>query len=103
MSITEFATLLETLNIPVALNRFSEPQQPPFLIYLDVGSENFAADNIVFHEIINIDVELYTKHVDDALDSRIKQLFTDHEIFYEWSRNWIEQEKIYQTIYEVSI
>jgi hypothetical protein len=103
MTITEFVTLLESIGMPVALNRFSETQKPPYIVYFDVGSENFSADNVVYCEFINIDVELYTTHVNDALENQIKQLFTDNEIYYEWSRNWIEQEKIYQTTFEVII
>jgi hypothetical protein len=103
MKITEFANLLETIGVPVAMNRFSESQQPPFLIYVDVGTTNFGADDIVYYEAINIDVELYSWTVDDELENRIKKLFTDNGIYYEWTRNWIETEKIYQTIYEVNL
>lgn len=101
MTVIEFVTLLESVGIPVALNRFSETQKPPYIVYFDVGSENFGADNVVYCEFINIDVELYTQNVDDALENQIKQLFTDHDIYYEWSRSWIEQEKLYQNIFEV--
>lgn len=103
MDIISFANLLETIGVPVACNRFNEPQQAPFIIYLDDGSENFGADNIVYHESINVTVELYSETIDDALESRIKQLFTDNGIYYDWSRNWIEANKQYQTTYEVSL
>ena len=103
MSITDFANLLESLGLPVACNRFNEPQKPPFLIYLDTSSDNFGADNIVFHESINVDIELYSETINDELENRIKQLLTENGIYYDWVRTWIESEKIYQTNYEVSL
>ena len=103
MKITEFTNLLNSLGVPVACNRFTSPQSTPFLIYMDVGSENFGADNVTYFESINIDVEVYTDRIDDDLEDRIKKLFDDNGIYYDWSRQWISQEKIYQTTYEVTI
>lgn len=103
MKIHDLITALEALNIPVANTRFLGEKQTPFLVYFDASSENFGADNIVYHENINVDIELYTETIDDDLEARLKKIFTDNEIYYEWDRSWIQSEKVYKTIYEVTI
>lgn len=103
MTLTELASLLSTLNIPVAYSHFKTAQTPPFIAYIDTGSDNFGADNKVYAEITNVDIELYTTTVNRNLENQIKQLLSDNDLYYNYSRTYIETEKIYKITYEVFI
>ena len=103
MKIDDLIIALEALDIPIACNHFLTEKTTPFLIYIDLNSENFGADNIVYYESRNIDIDLYTETIDDDLESRLKAIFTENEIYYEWDRSWIDSEKVYKTTFEVTI
>ncbi|MFF5994794.1 hypothetical protein AAGS61_08525 [Lysinibacillus sp. KU-BSD001] len=103
MKVTELVTELENLNIPLAYHSFEEYTAPPFLIYLDTDSDNFGADDVVYHEVTNIDIELYTEIVDDQLEKQLKDVLTAANLYYDWSRVYIKEEKVYKTTFEVSL
>lgn len=103
MKLIELIALLETLNIPIAYHHFKSPQTPPFLIYIDVDSESFIADDTVYHEVVNVDIELYSVERDRALESRIKGLLNSAEIPYGFSVIFIEATKQYKSTYEVIV
>ena len=51
MRIEEWKSLAEETGFPSAYDHFAEGESPapPFLIYRFNGSDNFAADGIVYH------------------------------------------------------
>ena len=53
MTLQEMATLLRGMGIPLAYHHFAEGESPdpPFLLYLSPGSDNFAADGIAYFKV----------------------------------------------------
>lgn len=93
-------TLLE-LKIPFAYDHFAEGEspEPPFICYLIPGSNNFAADGMVYFKLNEVRIEMYTDFKDIALESRVEDVLDRHGIFYNKSETWIQSEKLYEVMY----
>ena len=105
MNYDEIVSMLEEANLPLAYNHFAEGESPdpPFLIFLYPGSSNFAADNKVYASYPIVNVELYTDKKDPALEEKIESIFFFHEVYWEKSETWIESEKMYEVLYELTL
>ena len=68
------AVMLAEMEIPFAYDHFAEGESPdpPFICFLFPGSENFAADNVVYMEFSNLSIELYTDEKDPELEDRVE-------------------------------
>ena len=78
-----------------------ESPDPPFITYLLPGSDNFPADGKVYFRITEVHIELYTDAKDPPLEQKVEKLLTEHEMFFHKSEVWIEEEKMYEVLYEV--
>ena len=69
--------MLAETEIPFAYDHFAEGESPdpPFIYFLFPGSENFAADNVVYMEFSNLSIELYT----DEKDPELEMVYVDSE------------------------
>lgn len=105
MTHEEVVQMLEEAGLPLAYDHFSEGESPdpPFICFLFPGSENFSADNIVYAEFQNLNVELYTDEKNPELEDRLEAILTDHEIFWNKSEVWIETEKLYEVLYQMTV
>ena len=99
----ELKTLAEESGLPSAYDHFAEGEspEPPFLIYRFNGSDNFAADGIVYHPIAEVHLELYTDRKDPETESTIEALLTKHGLFYQKSEVWIAEERLYEVLYQM--
>ena len=89
--------MLAETEIPFAYDHFAEGESPdpPFICFLFPGSDNFAADNVVYMEFSNLSIELYTDRVEAVLNA--------HELFWNKSEVWIESEKLYEVLYQMTV
>ena len=67
------------------------------------GSENFAADDVVYVEFSNLSIELYTDEKDPELEDRVEAVLNAHEMFWNKSEVWIESEKLYEVLYQMTV
>ncbi|KLR75272.1 phage protein [Geobacillus sp. T6] len=103
MKLTELDDMLKATGFPVAYSHFSKPQKPPFITYVVAYSSNFDADDQVYHEIENIQIELYTTKKDFAAEEKVKAVLDANNLVYETSETYIPSEKLYQKVYEVRL
>lgn len=104
MILQELAQKLNTLGYPVTYSHFKTAQTPPFIIYLDGNSDNFSADNTTYHEVENVDIELYTTKKDLIAEKKIKDLLKENDMPFETSpMNWIESEKVFQKVFFIQL
>lgn len=100
--LSNFKTLLDTLNVPVAYHHFNEKTSLPYIVFYENGSDNFFADNKVYQKCMSIDVELYTNIKDTTLESRLETLLDNNEIPYEKiTETYINDEKMYEIVYQI--
>ena len=97
--------LAELSDIPFAYDHFSEGESPdpPFICFLFPGSENFSADNTVYAEFSNLNIELYTDEKNPELEDRLESVLNKYEIFWNKSEVWIETEKMYEVLYQMTV
>ncbi|BDH62112.1 hypothetical protein MTP04_22420 [Lysinibacillus sp. PLM2] len=118
MTLPELVQLLKTIKrvvngveepIPIAYSHFTQTTEnpmpsPPFICYLDQDSDNFSADNKTYHEVENVDIELYFKKKDLALEKQIKNLLIENELPYEKTPSiWIESEGVFQCVFSITL
>lgn len=90
--------LLESLGLPVKENRYLGVMPLPCIIYTD-DIETGGADllnNVITH---NIGVELYAEKIDRMNEERIENLLDEMPVRYTRTRNWVESEKFFLTLY----
>lgn len=105
MTYDDLVAMLEEAGLPFAYDHFAEGESPdpPFLVFLFPGTDNFFADNTVYEKVNNLNIELYTDKKDPETEDRIEKILTSHELPYEKSEVWIDSEKMYEVLYQTQI
>lgn len=101
MTIQDVYIRLRSTGLPVAYYAFQSRQEPPFIVYLTDGDNNFSADGRVYFSAHKIRVELYTQEKDQSAEAQIEDAFAD--IFYTKEQVFIDSEGVYETIYEMEV
>lgn len=89
----------------VAYYAFPESQAPqlPYICYLVTSTQNFAADNKVYSEIQNVDIELYTETKDEAAEKKIENALDSAEIVWERTEDYLESENCFMITFSIQI
>ena len=97
--------MLGRISLPVAYDHFAEGESPdpPFVCFLYPSNAPLGADNTVYYQLHHLDIELYTDEKNPPLEARVEKLLTEHELFFHKSEVWIEEEKMYEVLYEVTV
>ena len=86
MTHAEVKAMVEEMGLPYAYDHFAEGESPdpPFIFN-------------------RLDIEVYTDYKDPDTEAAIEEVLTAHELFYEKSEAWIETEKMYEVLYELTV
>ena len=103
MNITQLATELNKIGLPLSYNHFTDPPVPPYLVYLFSYSNDLIADNANYEEIGVYQIELYTNKKDVVSEKKVEDKLKGLEIPYTKFEIWIDSEKLYQIVYEINI
>jgi len=105
MTHEDVKVMLEEMSLPVAYDHFAEGESPdpPFVCFLYPQNVPIGADDTVYYQLHHLDIELYTDEKNPPLEARVEKLLTEHELFFHKSEVWIEEEKMYEVLYEVTI
>ena len=105
MTEKEVFQMVASTGLPAAYHHFEEGQspEPPFLVYLYPGTNNFSADGTVYQGINQMDIELYTDKKDRTAEREVEAVLKKHGFFYEKNETYIETEKMYEVIYEMEV
>lgn len=90
------------INGGVGVMEVRQPQMVEKAVQ-DPKAENFGADNLVYHHFNRLDIEVYTDYKDPDMEANIEEVLTAHELYYEKSEVWIETEKMYEVLYELTV
>lgn len=103
MTYSELYTQLTTSGLPVAYDHFPEEEcpDPPFVVYREVGTNNFGADDEVRKKISRMEIELVTIGKDTEAEEDLEEAlgFT----FWNMVDSYAEDEKTWSTFYEIEI
>ncbi len=98
MELTEIKAKLDTLKIPVAYMCFKAPQDLPFVVYYEAGTEIKGSDHYNLYRDVTINIELYTEEKQPSLERQIESLFRDREI-EKTTDTYISEEKMFMTTF----
>ena len=108
MTLNDIYTILKATGYPVAYSHFTGTTTtplpiPPYITYLTAYSSNLMADNKVYKKIDNLQIELYTNKKDLTTEKKLEDILDNNDIAYDSTETWIDTEKLFQKIYEISI
>ena len=105
MTHKEVMQMIAETGIPFAYDHFAEGESPdpPFICFLFPGSENFSSDNIVYAAFETLHLELYTDEKNPELETKVEEVLSKHELFWNKTEVWIESEKLYEVLYTMSV
>lgn len=97
-TLKDLYNLLCVTGFPVAHSFFLEPQQPPFVVYVDDSYKSIDANSKTLYTRLHIRAELYIENDDITSELTFEQVLKD--LSYSKSKMWIDEEKIYNVTYE---
>lgn len=103
MTLQELLNLLDSTGFPVAYNHFNSAPSVPFIVYRLPSEDGFDADNMVYHNISDVEIEVYTNRKDLNVEATIKNLLNENELPFVTFETFIESEKLFQKIYETRL
>lgn len=94
--------ILKKINMPASYMKFREEIKPPFIVYFSSGSENFVADNKVYHSEYNYVIEYYFTKKSREEEMLIEQTFNKEETVWTKSEDiYIQSEDMYLIRYYI--
>jgi hypothetical protein len=105
MTYTQIAGLVASIGLPCAYDHFAEGEspEPPFVVFLLPGTNNFMADGEVYEQVTEVSIELYTDLKMPPLEERVEDILRTHEIPWDKTEVWIEDEKMYEVRYALEV
>lgn len=106
MAISNIYTILNSMagfSGKVVFDEFPESQNQtlPYINLQAPTTETFGADNVVYYQYPNVDIELYTKRKDRTMEARIEETLTENGYFYTKQEGRIDSQSCYQVIYTI--
>lgn len=104
MSLDDLYTLLSAV-FPTAYWSFPEGNAPtmPYITYFESSSDNFGADNKVYHHRKQISVELLTKTKTPTAEAALEAAFDAADIYWEKTETHLDDEEAYEVIYTLEV
>lgn len=108
MTLKELKNTLSSISgfsTKVAYRAFPVGKAPklPFICYLATDTDNFDADNVVYHVIQNVDVELYTAKKSETTEALVEKKFAEVGIVWDKSEQYLDDENCYEILYSITL
>ena len=107
MQLSELNKVLEAVGVPVVYHSFQTSNQkvktPPYICYYLKESDNIGADNKVSVKFNRCNVELYSVSKNPTLEQNLEDALDKASIFYDKTELYIQEEKMFEILYEIEI
>lgn len=91
---------LQATGLPCAYSHFKEKQEPPFLVYIQSGQDQFSADDTRFWYRNTYQVEYYFKIKNTASEAAIEAALLDAGFKFTRSEDvYLEEEDVFVIYY----
>lgn len=103
MTIQELFDQLKTSGLPVAYDHFpvQDCPDPPLVVFREISTNNFAADDVVRKKIKRMEIELITIGKDLNAEAALEQALSF--TFWDITESYAEDEKAWSTFYTIEI
>lgn len=103
MTIQQIADLIESFGLPYRMDHFESEPVLPYCVYYFPNSNDFFADSINYVERVPLHIEIFTKDIDLELERTISATLNQNNISFYKSRDFLNDEKIYQITFESEV
>lgn len=106
MTFEEINEIVKSFGMPSAYYQFDangDDQQLPFVVFYFPNSDNFSADNIVWKNIEQLNIEFYSANKDFAKEKEIEDILNENGLFWDKSESYIDSENMYEVLYQMEI
>lgn len=110
MTLADFAAIMDEIKTDAHLNGvvydfYPEGAAPalPFAAWRSPSIDPFGADDITFYHANDVEIEMLTEHRDTTKEAAIEADLTKYGIFFSKRVTYLDDEKCYQTLYEMEI
>lgn len=105
MTLQQVNLMVESMGLPYNYYEFPEgtAQAPPFICFFYGPSDDLYADNSNYQGIRQLNIELYTRNKDFALEKTIEDILNLNGLTFYREESFIDTEKIWQIAYEMEV
>lgn len=102
MTEAELLHVLESTGLPARYSHFENPQEPPFLVYIGDGQDDFSADNLNYWHQNTYSVQYIYKTKAPAMETMIEDTLTAAGLRWEKSEDVsLDSEGVYYIEYTI--
>lgn len=105
MTLDQIEELLKTTGLPVVYCAWPGGHAPPlpWIAYHEneSGSDNFAADGVVYYQANGLTVELYTQNKEPETEAKVEQALAS--VFWQKTEYHLDSERCYEIVYECEV
>lgn len=104
MTYKEVNTMIASIGIDYAYNHFTDTgHELPFICFLFSSSDDFAADNVNYQKIRQLDIELYTDNKDFTLEQTVENVLNENGFVYTKQESYIDSEQMYMVVFTTNV
>lgn len=106
MTYENIKVMIESLGLPFTYYQWREGDNIPnlpYVVFYFPNSNNFSADNVVWKNIEQMNLEIYTSQKDFAIEKHVEAMLENNGLFWEKNESYIENEDMYEVLYQIKI
>ena len=103
MTLKEVATLVSSFGFLCRYSHFSKTPAPPYVVYYYPNSNDVYADSENYIDKRALHIELFTKTKDFDAESTIEAALKEAGLSWYKQTDFLNDEKLFQTTYELEV
>lgn len=104
MRYLDIEPMIKEIGLPYAYRKFNKTSQaPPYVVYFLPGNDDFVADDCNYQEIVELQIELYTKTKRFDLEADVKAVLKRHGLVYDVTEDYIESDGVIMITYTMEV
>lgn len=103
MTLQMIANIIESFGVPFRMDHFDDAPACPYCVYYFPNTDDFFADSKNYIHISPLHIEVFTDEIDLSLESTISSILSENNIPHYISRDFLNDEKIYQITFESEV
>lgn len=105
MTYKEINNMISSIGLDYAYYSFPVDEAPdlPYIVFYYPNYNDLGADDINYQTIAQLNIELYTANKDFDLERQVEDVLTSNNLFFSKSETFIQQEVMYEVLYEIDI
>ena len=105
MTYKEITTMISTIGLSYAYRFFPENSAPPlpYIVFYYPSNDDFAADNVNYVPIVNVNIELYTENKDFETEASVESVLNANRLFFVKTETYLNSEEMFEVLYQMQI